>query len=82
MRPLRVKHIEEPIAAADIDAVAFRVDEKVVSIPADVQAGHERAVLGREHAELRGVAEDGEDLPGVSTERHWEIVAGDRDGPV
>jgi hypothetical protein len=32
--PLRVKHIEEPIAAADIDAVAFRVDEKVVSIPA------------------------------------------------
>ena len=32
MRPLRVKHIEEPIAAADIDAV--RVDEKVVSIPA------------------------------------------------
>ena len=37
--PLSVEHIEEPLAAADIDAVAFRVDEKVVSIPADVQTG-------------------------------------------
>src|SRR4051794_23705908 len=50
----RVENIEEPLAAADIDALAFRIKKKIVGIAAHVCAGQECAVLDRECGELRG----------------------------
>ena len=61
--------------------MTLRVDEEIVGISAGIRTGQQCAVLHRECGELRRVAKNGEDLPGVSTERHREIFARDRDGP-
>src|SRR5919204_2684544 len=56
----RVKDVDEPLAAADVNAMSLRIDKQVIGIATDVRARGQAAVIHRERAELGRIPESHE----------------------
>jgi hypothetical protein len=78
---LRVEHVQEALAATDIDALALRIDKHVVGIATNVRARDQGAVFHREHTQLCRRAEGRENVPGILVEHHREIAGADAHWP-
>src|SRR5262245_54986839 len=73
--PLWLEYIQVSVPAADVNALALRIDEEIVGIAARIDHGNGAAVLQGENAEPSGIAQRHKNPPGSLVQRHWNQAA-------
>ena len=68
-----LKHIDDALATAQIDAAALAIDEHIIGITAGVDLGDDMAILAGERHQARRAAKDDEDLVRLAIDRHRKI---------
>src|SRR5262245_2570774 len=73
--PLRLEYVQVSVAAAEVHALALRIEEEIVGIAARIDHGNGAAVPQGEHAETRGVAKRHQHSPRSLVQRHRKEAA-------
>src|SRR5262245_13195017 len=73
--PLRLEYIQVSVAAAEVNALALRIEEEIVGVAARVDHGNGAAVPQGEHTEPSGIAKCHQHSPGSLVQRHRKEAA-------
>src|SRR5262249_35072166 len=68
-------HIQVSVVAAEVHALALRIEEEVVGIATPIHGCNGPAFRRGEHAKLRGIPKPNKKSPGTFIQSHWKIAA-------